>query len=231
MAHRVGTTTELAALLASFDLSAFLAAFVEENLDDRSMFSLREGDLRSLGIPPSARRRFLEAVEERCMDGHSWDALDQLSRPAAGDRDGATETAPPRRAPSRAASTDGDSTSTRSPRSVENTTVFDSHAEEREAANAAVKRTRKAEKNARLRLARQEKRRSPKAADSPSRLDEAAAAFDADQRRQDEEKRHQEAADAALAQRLQADEERRTPSPLPWSVVAGEAWRCTLRAW
>ena len=80
MAHRVGATAELAALLASLDLSAFLAAFVEENLDDRSMFSLREGDLRSLGIPPSARRRFLEAVEERRMDGHSWDALDQLRR-------------------------------------------------------------------------------------------------------------------------------------------------------
>ena len=74
MARR-GATTELAALLASLDLSAYLPAFVEDNLDDRSLVSLREGDLRALGIPPSARRRFLEAVEER---RHVPEALHQL---------------------------------------------------------------------------------------------------------------------------------------------------------
>ena len=76
MARR-GSTTELAALLASLDLSAFLPAFVEDNLDDRSLVSLREGDLRALGIPATARRRFLEAVEER---RHVPEALEQLWR-------------------------------------------------------------------------------------------------------------------------------------------------------
>ena len=74
MARR-GSTAELAALLASLDLSAFLPAFVEDNLDDRSLVSLREGDLRALGIPATARRRFLEAVEER---RHAPEALHQL---------------------------------------------------------------------------------------------------------------------------------------------------------
>ena len=37
MARR-GATTELAALLASLDLSAYLPAFVEDNLDDRSLW-------------------------------------------------------------------------------------------------------------------------------------------------------------------------------------------------
>ena len=77
MAHRRGSTTELAALLASLDLSAYLPAFVEDNLDDRSLVSLREGDLRALGIPATARRRFLEAVEER---RHVPEALEQLRR-------------------------------------------------------------------------------------------------------------------------------------------------------
>lgn len=76
MARR-GSTTELAALLASLDLSAYLPAFVEDNLDDRSLVSLREGDLRALGIPATARRRFLEAVEER---RHVPEALHQLRR-------------------------------------------------------------------------------------------------------------------------------------------------------
>ena len=79
MARR-GATTELAALLASLDLSAYLPAFVEDNLDDRSLVSLREGDLRALGIPATARRRFLEAVEER---RHVPEALHQLSPVAA----------------------------------------------------------------------------------------------------------------------------------------------------
>ena len=77
MAHRRGSTTELTALLAALDLSAFLPAFVEDNLDDRSLVSLREGDLRALGIPATARRRFLEAVEER---RHVPEALEQLRR-------------------------------------------------------------------------------------------------------------------------------------------------------
>ena len=76
MARR-GSTAELAALLASLDLSAYLPAFVEDNLDDRSLVSLREGDLRALGIPATARRRFLEAVEER---RHAPEALHQLRR-------------------------------------------------------------------------------------------------------------------------------------------------------
>ena len=76
MARR-GSTTELAALLASLDLSAYLPAFVEDNLDDRSLVSLREGDLRALGIPATARRRFLEAVDER---RHVPEALHQLRR-------------------------------------------------------------------------------------------------------------------------------------------------------
>ena len=76
MARR-GSTTELAALLASLDLSAYLPAFVEDNLDDRSLVSLREGDLRALGIPATARRRFLEAVEER---RHVPEALEQLGQ-------------------------------------------------------------------------------------------------------------------------------------------------------
>ena len=76
MARR-GSTTELAALLAALDLSAFLPAFVEDNLDDRSLVSLREGDLRALGIPATARRRFLEAVEER---RHVPEALEQQTK-------------------------------------------------------------------------------------------------------------------------------------------------------
>ncbi len=88
MARR-GSTTELAALLASLDLSAYLPAFVEDNLDDRSLVSLREGDLRALGIPATARRRFLEAVDER---RHVPEALHQLIEAAgaeAGRRRGA----------------------------------------------------------------------------------------------------------------------------------------------